>query len=179
MARVHCMIYIVALNDYDRVLYEDRNVNSMLESVQVFEELICQKYFRYSEIVLLLNKDDIFRRKLRIDKIPLNVCFGESSSVYVNHKWPYQDEYWTIPHFEENPNLSNKENDENFELFHDQAVEFIINIFEKRMRNSPIHTNKRLYKHVISATNSSDVEKVFVDVQKVVSHLYKYGKNVI
>ncbi|ETO28027.1 guanine nucleotide binding protein, alpha transducing 2-like isoform 2 [Reticulomyxa filosa] len=45
------------------------------ESIELFEEICNNKYFKRSEVMLFLNKCDLFRERLR-DKIDLDVCFG-------------------------------------------------------------------------------------------------------
>jgi len=78
---MHCfqdvtsVLFCVALSEYDLKLYEDDTTNRMTESLRVFKEIINNKWFRDTSIVLFLNKFDIFEEK--IQKVDLNVCFPD------------------------------------------------------------------------------------------------------
>ena len=149
---------MVALNHYNAVLFEDNKVNAMFESVELFEDLINEKWFRRSEVILLLNKDDLFRDKLRVDNIPLSTCFSKEGG------WPNEDEYWIYPHFYNDPNLTDAENDQHFEAYHADTITFIEDIYKRRNHDSA----KLIYRHVTIATDEKHVEKVFWDVQNIV-----------
>ena len=49
--------------------------NRMTESLDLFEETINGQVFKDTQIILFLNKTDVFKEK--IDKTDLNVCFPE------------------------------------------------------------------------------------------------------
>jgi guanine nucleotide-binding protein G(i) subunit alpha len=78
---IHCfqdvtaVIFCVALSEYDLKLYEDENVNRMKESLQLFGEICNSKWFQNVNIILFLNKNDLFKEKIR--KVDLKVCFSE------------------------------------------------------------------------------------------------------
>ncbi|KAJ7833258.1 guanine nucleotide binding protein, alpha subunit [Mycena olivaceomarginata] len=78
---IHCfegvtsIIFCVALSDYDQVLEEERRVNRMRESLYLFESVINSRWFLRTSVILLLNKIDVFKRKL--PKIPLERYFPE------------------------------------------------------------------------------------------------------
>ena len=67
---IHCfqditaLIYVVAISEYDQFLAEAESVPRMVESMELFEELINSIWFRSIAIVLFLNKSDLFREKL-------------------------------------------------------------------------------------------------------------------
>jgi len=73
--RVACIIYVAAINEYDQVLYEDGVTNRMHESLDLFEEICNCRWFRKSAIMLFLNKDDIFREKIKT--IDMKCCFQD------------------------------------------------------------------------------------------------------
>ena len=79
--RIEGIIFVAALNDYAHVLYEDKANNAMIESIQLFAEICNSKWFRRTEIVLFLNKNDLFREYI-INDIPLSVCFNHKTSKY-------------------------------------------------------------------------------------------------
>jgi guanine nucleotide-binding protein G(i) subunit alpha len=72
-----CVMFVVALSDYDMTLREAVGVNRMAESIQVFDELCNSSWFDYCSFVLFFNKEDVFREK--IEQVRLNVCFKDYS----------------------------------------------------------------------------------------------------
>jgi len=56
---------VASLAEYDLTLYEDHSANRLTESLTVFEETITSKWFVDKPFILLLNKDDVFRDKIR------------------------------------------------------------------------------------------------------------------
>jgi len=87
------IIFCTALSDYDRVGTTKRvcqaqtfclievshgghaTQNRMVESLDLFDSLVNSQWFLRTSIILILNKVDIFRRKL--SKIPLERYFQE------------------------------------------------------------------------------------------------------
>src|SRR5579859_8195543 len=61
---VTCIIFCVALSEYDQVLLEVNSINRMEESLTLFGSIVNSAWFTRTSIVLFLNKIDIFRRKL-------------------------------------------------------------------------------------------------------------------
>eukprot|EP01083_Nonionella_stella_P129659 393403_1 len=72
---VTVITFVAALNHYCEVLVEDERRNAMIESLELFDEMINSKYFRKSEIILILNKNDLFCENIR-KQIPLSVAFN-------------------------------------------------------------------------------------------------------
>jgi len=76
---IHCfedvtaIIFCVASSEYDQKLYEDESTNRMMEALKLFRDITNSKWFKSTPIILFLNKDDLFRTKIK--KVPLNVCF--------------------------------------------------------------------------------------------------------
>jgi len=71
------VIFCVALSEYDLKLYEDDTVNRMHESLELWDEVCNDKFLRDMGMIMFLNKDDLFRQKIK--KVDLNVCFPEYS----------------------------------------------------------------------------------------------------
>ena len=61
---VTCIIFCVALSEYDQVLLEVNSINRMEESLTLFGSIVNSAWFTRTSIVLFLNKIDIFRKKL-------------------------------------------------------------------------------------------------------------------
>ncbi|KAJ6239690.1 guanine nucleotide-binding protein g(o) subunit alpha [Anaeramoeba flamelloides] len=70
---VTLVVYVVALSEYDQQLFEDQTVNRMLESLDLFAKTINNECFENKNCVVLFNKDDIFRKKIK--EVPLKKCF--------------------------------------------------------------------------------------------------------
>ncbi|XP_015732162.1 guanine nucleotide-binding protein G(t) subunit alpha-3-like [Coturnix japonica] len=76
---VTCIIFCAALSAYDMVLVEDKEVNRMHESLQLFNSICNHRCFATTSIVLFLNKKDLFQEK--IAKVHLNICFPEYNGL--------------------------------------------------------------------------------------------------
>ena len=67
---IHCfdnvtaIMFIASLSEYDQVLAEDRTRNRLKESLDLFEGIINLPWFKDAPILLFLNKDDLFRKKV-------------------------------------------------------------------------------------------------------------------
>ncbi|XGW01595.1 hypothetical protein V3C99_014038 [Haemonchus contortus] len=67
---IHCfddakaVIYVASLSEYDQVLLEDDTTNRMQESLQLFRQVINNKYFVNTSVILFLNKKDLFEKKI-------------------------------------------------------------------------------------------------------------------
>ena len=68
---VTAIIWVASLADYDLTLQEDqkRPTNRMKESLTLFESTIHMPIFRSKNIVLFLNKTDLFKEKIKISPI--------------------------------------------------------------------------------------------------------------
>ena len=86
---VTCVIFLAALNHYGTVLFEDESKNAMIESIELFYETCNLRWFRKTEMILFLNKDDLFRTYIE-KNIALADCFcAENGCIY---KKEYDDE---------------------------------------------------------------------------------------
>jgi len=70
---VTAVIFVAALSEYDLKLYEDETTNRMHEALKLFKDICNTKWFLETAVILFLNKQDIFQKK--ITKVPLTVCF--------------------------------------------------------------------------------------------------------
>ncbi|KAM9988702.1 hypothetical protein ACTFIY_004759 [Dictyostelium cf. discoideum] len=66
---VKSIIFCVALGDYDMNLVEDETINRMEDSLKLWNDIVNNPFFKNTSFVLFLNKNDIFREKIK--KIPL------------------------------------------------------------------------------------------------------------
>ncbi|SCU88717.1 LAME_0E00892g1_1 [Lachancea meyersii CBS 8951] len=67
---IHCfqgitaVLFVLAVSEYDQMLFEDERVNRMHESIMLFDTLLSSKWFADTPFILFLNKTDLFRAKL-------------------------------------------------------------------------------------------------------------------
>ncbi|XP_055374048.1 G protein alpha q subunit isoform X3 [Condylostylus longicornis] len=67
---IHCfenvtsIIFLVALSEYDQILFESENENRMEESKALFKTIITYPWFQNSSIILFLNKKDLLEEKI-------------------------------------------------------------------------------------------------------------------
>ena len=69
---VTASIFVVALSEYDQVLFEDRSKNRLEEALELFSECVNSAWLKESTMLLFLNKMDLFTQKYLVDKVPLN-----------------------------------------------------------------------------------------------------------
>lgn len=97
--QVTCVMFCVALSEYDQALREEKTQNRMKESLLLFDEVCNSVWFRSTSFILFLNKTDLFKEK--IARVDLTVCFPnypggcnfENASVYIKDKFLEQNKY--------------------------------------------------------------------------------------
>nr|CCA20918.1 G protein alpha subunit putative [Albugo laibachii Nc14] len=68
---IHCfedvtaVIFVAALSEYDQSLYEDASTNRMIEAITLFDEIVNNRFFANSAMILFLNKKDLFQDKIK------------------------------------------------------------------------------------------------------------------
>lgn len=68
---IHCfddvtaIIFMVAISEYDQVLFEDESVNRINESLMLFKSICAMDWFSQTSIILFMNKTDLFKKKLK------------------------------------------------------------------------------------------------------------------
>lgn len=70
---VDLVVFVASLSEYDQRLFEERSKNRLEESLDLFSECINSDWLKDRPAVLYLNKKDVFDRKFKKEKIPLNV----------------------------------------------------------------------------------------------------------
>eukprot|EP01080_Neovahlkampfia_damariscottae_P001612 gene1612-12737_t len=68
---INAIVFLTALNEYDLTCYEDGITPRFDESMKLFEEICHNPFFIKIPIILIMNKEDLFRKK--IEKVDLNV----------------------------------------------------------------------------------------------------------
>ncbi|KAL8654601.1 MAG: hypothetical protein Q9210_001414 [Variospora velana] len=79
---LHCLaakpdyvIYVVDLGGYSQIVQEDHDTNQMCESLEAFEKVINSRFVEDLPVFLLLNKADLFER--RIVQVPVSEYFPD------------------------------------------------------------------------------------------------------
>uniref|UniRef100_A0A6B2L941 Uncharacterized protein n=1 Tax=Arcella intermedia TaxID=1963864 RepID=A0A6B2L941_9EUKA len=72
---VTAIIFCVSMSEYDQMLHEDSTVRRTEESMKLFEEICNSKWFGEVDIILFLNKYDLFKEK--IAKVDMKDAFPD------------------------------------------------------------------------------------------------------
>jgi len=68
---VSLIIFVVALDQYDQVMYEDLTKNRMSDALELFRSVALNKFFVEKDIVLFLNRRDLFQEKIKTKSLTL------------------------------------------------------------------------------------------------------------
>lgn len=69
---VTAVLFVAAISEYDQTLFEEESKNRLEEAFDLFEKMVNSGWFKRTNMILFLNKSDIFREKLVKKRIPLN-----------------------------------------------------------------------------------------------------------
>jgi len=110
---IHCfegvtaVIFVAAISEYDQMLYEDEKENRLHEAIRVFDNICNNKYFEETAMILFLNKEDLFREKIK--HVHLSICFEEyrgentfeATSAYIKDRFleVNKGQKMIFPHF--------------------------------------------------------------------------------
>jgi len=72
---VYIVLFVVAISEYDQVMYEDEDSNRVLDALDLFEDICNSKWFCDTNVVLFLNKIDLFNEKVKL--VPLEKYFPD------------------------------------------------------------------------------------------------------
>eukprot|EP00041_Stephanoeca_diplocostata_P013203 m.230432 g.230432 ORF g.230432 m.230432 type:complete len:356 (-) comp19261_c0_seq2:196-1263(-) len=68
---IHCfeqitsVIFIIACSEYDQHLVEQTDMNRMVESIALFEQIVGYYWFKNTSFILFLNKQDLLQEKIK------------------------------------------------------------------------------------------------------------------
>lgn len=150
---VTAVIFCVAINEYDQMLYESETTPRMDESLILWDETCNLKHFDRTSMILFMNKADLFRQKLK--SVPVRVVDG-ANPRYEDFKGPYVD----------TPGAD-------FQKCYDAAVDYFLQLFLRRNHNP----NREVYWHVTCATDTDNVRVVFAACKHIIlsNHLTASG----
>lgn len=152
--RVNLLLFIAALNHYSSALFEDETKNAIHESLELFGEMVTSKWFppQYTQFVLFLNKNDLFKERLTIDKIPMSVAFGDE---YKSHNYADKsDEELTDPVVREK--WAN--------ACYQEALSFIKAKYLSKLTGR--RTTDHIFVHVTTAIKQDTIKTVFEEVSR-------------
>jgi len=72
---IHCfqdvtsILFLVSLSGYDQCLVEDKDANQMQDAMTIWDSICHSQWFKKTSIILFLNKNDIFHRKIPVSNI--------------------------------------------------------------------------------------------------------------
>ncbi|KAH6903452.1 guanine nucleotide binding protein, alpha subunit [Coprinopsis sp. MPI-PUGE-AT-0042] len=67
---IHCfqdvtsILFLVSLSGYDQCLVEDKDANQMQDAMTIWDSICHSQWFKQTSIILFLNKDDLFQKKV-------------------------------------------------------------------------------------------------------------------
>ncbi|KAF0971641.1 hypothetical protein FDP41_009864 [Naegleria fowleri] len=67
---IHCfegvdaLLYVSSLSEYNQLCYEDESTQRLNESLYLFEDVCNNRWFKDTDIILFLNKTDVFKEKI-------------------------------------------------------------------------------------------------------------------
>lgn len=141
--KVHVVIFVAAISEYDQVLYEDMNVNRFVEAVELFDKIVNDASFKKSGVILFLNKSDLYRAKL--NKSPIR---------YEDEEFPDNSRFLDF----EGPHCPMGE-DPDSELFK-KCHEAGINYMKRRLLDKS-DGSRIIHTHITNATDTNNVDRVF------------------
>jgi len=141
---VTAVIFVAAVSEFDQFLYEDDQMYRMDEAVILFDEVCNLKYFKNTSMILFLNKNDLFREKLKT--VPVRIDSGPNKRYHE----------FTGP-FIEIGSPSAEFGTPEFEAGYEAARDFFLSLFLRRN----MQLNKEVYHHVTCATDTSNIRVVF------------------
>lgn len=68
------IVFVVNLNGYNRVLYEDRSHDRLKEDLELFDEVINLKVLEKSDFCIFFNQRDLFRKKIEGSSDEIDIC---------------------------------------------------------------------------------------------------------
>jgi guanine nucleotide-binding protein subunit alpha len=147
---IHCfenvttILFLVAISEYDQLLFEDETVNRMQEALTLFDSICNSRWFVKTSIILFLNKIDRFKEKLPVS--PMKNYFPDYEGKK-NTKFPrLQSEMLT-----------------GFILGgadYQAACDYILNRFVSLNQ----HETKQIYTHFTCATDTMQIRFVMAAV---------------
>lgn len=147
---IHCfenvttILFLVAISEYDQLLFEDETVNRMQEALTLFDSICNSRWFVKTSIILFLNKIDRFKEKLPVS--PMKNYFPDYEGKLNQHGTDGRDH--------QKSNLAEGGPD------YAAACDYILNRFVSLNQ----HETKQIYTHFTCATDTTQIRFVMAAV---------------
>jgi guanine nucleotide-binding protein subunit alpha len=76
---VDAILFVVSLPSYDQMMVEEPDTNRMNDALVVFEQIVNDPVLSMPDIILFLNKVDLFKKKITIS--PINKFFPDFEGI--------------------------------------------------------------------------------------------------
>ena len=70
--RVKAVVFVVSLDCYNEIMFEDGNKNCLEDSLELFNQTVNNETFADTPVILFLNKCDLFEPKIK--ELPITEC---------------------------------------------------------------------------------------------------------
>lgn len=147
---IHCfenvttILFLVAISEYDQLLFEDETVNRMQEALTLFDSICNSRWFVKTSIILFLNKIDRFKEKLPVS--PMKNYFPDYEGK-LNRTGNNGGEHHRSNIAEGGPDYA-------------AACDYILNRFVSLNQ----HETKQIYTHFTCATDTTQIRFVMAAV---------------
>lgn len=147
---IHCfenvttILFLVAISEYDQLLFEDETVNRMQEALTLFDSICNSRWFVKTSIILFLNKIDRFKEKLPVS--PMKNYFPDYEGK-LNQNGTNGREHQRSNITQGGPDYA-------------AACDYILNRFVSLNQ----HETKQIYTHFTCATDTTQIRFVMAAV---------------
>ena len=147
---IHCfenvttILFLVAISEYDQLLFEDETVNRMQEALTLFDSICNSRWFVKTSIILFLNKIDRFKEKLPVS--PMKSYFPDYEGKL--------NQNGSNGRMHHNSNIAEGGPD------YAAACDYILNRFVSLNQ----HETKQIYTHFTCATDTTQIRFVMAAV---------------
>jgi guanine nucleotide-binding protein G(i) subunit alpha len=159
---IHCfenvttILFLVAISEYDQLLFEDESVNRMQEALTLFDSICNSRWFTKTSIILFLNKIDRFKEKLPVS--PMKNYFPDYEGT---HSW------FAGRPFMPDPPKNCPSDWETGGPDYAAACDYILNRFVSLNQ----HDTKQVYTHFTCATDTTQIRFVMAAVNGMTNFL--------
>jgi len=142
---VTAILFMASASEYDQVLLEDRTVNRLAESRNIFDAIVNHRSFEKISFILFLNKMDLLEEKVLHRKVDIEQYFEEEFNDADEVKK-------IVERFGGDP------------LNLDDVKSFILYLFVSRQKTNV----KPLYHHFTTAVDTRNIQYVFNSVKETI-----------
>lgn len=143
---VTAILFLASSSEFDQKLLEDKRVNRLEESRNIFDTIVNNRIFAEVSTILFLNKMDLLQDKVERKKVNISHYFEEFEDVAEVRK--YVDKFAGDP-----TNLND-------------VKSFILYLFMVKQRF--VHSRRPTYHHFTTAVNTKNIQFVFASVKETI-----------